>query len=294
MMPSDLHAVRRLFLVIFPIFLVGAMTGHALAATDEEAQPAIRWNGQAELSWTDFNYREYNDGSLLDQERGGLPGVVFALTAEMGHWALGGRFSWHAGDVLYDGQTNTGIPIATHTEESILDTSVRIDRSFGPVDDPALTLYGGFGYRYWGRDIRPTYTGSGQPVDGLYEIYRWKYFLVGGKTAIYRTGRSRWSLDARVMRPYRPTIEVDQQGRYDTVILDLDERTGWRVALPWEYRLSARTHWVIEPYMEAWDIGLSSSAPLTQNGVQVDNKTLYEPRSTTRNLGIAMGFRRFF
>jgi len=259
-----------------------------------EAQPAVRWIGQADLSLMDFDYREYADGRLLDRESGGIPGVVFALTGEMGRWALGGRFSWHAGAVMYDGQTNTGIPISTHTEESILDTSVRIARGIGPVDDPALTLYGGFGYRYWGRDIRPTYTGSGQPVDGLYEIYRWKYFFFGGKTAIYRTGNSRWSLDAQVLRPYRPTIEVDQQGRYDTVILDLGENTGWRVALPWEYRVSARTHWVIEPYMEAWDIGPSSSAPLTQNGVPVDNITLYEPRSTTRNFGIAMGLRRFF
>lgn len=293
-MPSDSDIVRRLLRVVISIILVGAMTGHALAATAGEAQPAVRWNGQIDLSWMDFDYREYDDGRLLDREHGGIPGAVFTLTGEKGLWAVSGRFSWHVGDVLYDGQTNTGIPISTHTEESILDTSVRIARGIGPVEDPELTLYGGVGYRYWGRDIRSTYTGSGEPVNGLYEIYRWKYLFFGGETAIYRTGSSRWSLDAQVMRPYRPTIEVDQQGRYDTVILDLGERTGWRVALPWEYRISERTHWVIEPYMEAWDIGVSSSAPLTQNGVPVDNKMLYEPRSTTRNFGIAMGLRRFF
>lgn len=293
-MPSGSDFARRLPRVVLALFFPVAVAAYARFAAADESQSAIRWNGQVDFSLMNFDYREYEDGRLLDRESGGIPGVVFHLTGAIGRWDLGGRFSWHAGEVVYDGQTTTGIPIRTHTQENILDTSVRIERRFDSVASPGLALYGGFGYRYWGREIRPTYTSSGQAVDGLFEMYRWKYFFFGGKAAVYRTGRSRWSLDARLLRPYRPTLEVDQMGPYDTVMLALGARTGWRVAVPWEYRLNAHTHWVFEPYAEAWDVGRSPDEPLTQNGVQVDDKTIHEPRSTTRNLGIAVGLRRFF
>ena len=251
----------------------------------------------------DFDYREYDDtGRLLDRESGGIPGIVFDLTGSMGRWALGGRFSWHTGDVLYDGQTTTGLPIRTRTEENIVDSSVRIERRLGSAASSGLTLYGGVGYRYWGREIRPTYTSGGQAVDGLFEMYRWKYFFLGGKTAVYRSGRSHLGLDARVMRPYRPTIEVDQGGRYDAVTLDLGERTGWRLGLPLEYRVDERTGMVVEPYAEAWNLGRSPVATLTQQGVParclvnniIMDCAIYEPRSTTRTLGLTVGLRHFF
>jgi len=262
-------------------------------AAADEGQSAIRWSGQADLSLMDFDYREYDDaGRLLDRESGTIPGVVLDLVAAMDRWALGGLFSWHANDVLYDGHTTTDIPIRTRTQENIVDTSVRIERRLGSAATSGLTLYGGFGYRYWGREIRPTYTSSGQAVDGLFEMYNWKYFFFGGNTAVYRTGRSRWGLDVRVLRPYRPTVEVDFRGRNDNIILDLGERTGWRVAFPWEYRTDQRTRLVVEPYGEGWDMGRSPTATLTQYGVPVTN--VYEPRSTTRNTGLAVGIRHIF
>jgi hypothetical protein len=261
----------------------------------DDGRAAVRWNGRVDVSAMRFDYREYESGRQLDRESGGIPGIVFDLAGTTGRWALGGRFSWFTGDVLYDGLTTPpSVPIRTRTEENILDSSVRIERRLDSGANPGLTLYGGFGYRYWGRDIRPTSTSSGQPVDGLFEMYRWKYFFLGGKTALYRDARSRWVLDARALRPYRPTIEVEQSGLYDTIKLDLGVHTGWRVALSWEHRISARMQWVMEPYLEAWNIGSSPAAPLTRNGAQVDNKAVYEPSSTTRNLGLAVGLARSF
>ena len=267
-------------------------TGIGVAAA-EEGEAAIRWSGQVDLSLMNFNYKEYDDSDrLLDHESGTVPGLVFDLAGEIGRWAFGGRFSWSAGDVSYDGQTNTGIPIRTRTDENILDTSVRIERRLDIDASSGPTLYGGIGYRYWGRDIQSTHTSSGQAVDGLFEMYRWKYLFFGGKTAVYRSGRSQWSLDVQAIRPYRPTVEVDFHGRNDTVILDLGERTGWRLGFPWEYRIDARTRMVVEPYAEAWDLGRSQTETLTQQGVPVG--MVYEPRSTTRNTGLAVGVRRFF
>ncbi|MBI3546242.1 MAG: hypothetical protein HY081_06570 [Gammaproteobacteria bacterium] len=255
---------------------------------------AARWQGDVEFAALRFDYREYADtGKLLDREKGTLPGAVLGLARIEGNWSLNGRFSWHNGDVLYDGQTNTGIPVRSRTDEKILDTSVSLERRVGASADAwPLAFYGGIGYRYWARDIRSTSTASGQRVDGLFEIYRWRYFFLGGKTLLYRAGLSDWRLDLQLFRPMAPTIEVDYRGRGENFTLDLGARTGWRLALPWEYRLNQRAHFKIEPYMEGWELGRSPTQTLMSNGVPAG--TVYEPRSVTRNLGINLGIRYFF
>lgn len=273
-------------------FCLAINAGGICSVSAEEWEPAILWNLQSGLSLMNFDYREFEDaGRLLDRESGSIPGIVFDLAGAKDRWTVGGRFSWHADDVLYDGQTTTGIPIRTRTEENILDTSVRIERSLDSDFTPGLTVYGGFGYRYWGREIRPTYTSSGQRVDGLFEMYRWTYLFVGGKTAVYRTDRFRGSLDARVLRPYNPTVEVDYRGTYDAISLDLGERTSWRLGIPIELRIDERIWMVVEPYAEAWDLGRSPTETLTRQGVPVGR--VYEPRSTTRSTGLVVGFRFF-
>jgi hypothetical protein len=288
--PEPVSAPRFARVVSAVVFLVVA----AAARGAEDGGSFLRWSGRADISAMNFDYREYDDGRLLDRESGGLPGLAFYLTVSRGRWSLGGRLGWQAGMVSYDGQTDTGIPIQTRTRENLLDTSVRIAHRLQDAAGRGTALYGGFGYRYWGRQIRSTVTSGGTPVSGLNEYYRWKYFFFGGETTICRGNRSRWWLDVRVQRPYRPAIEVDQGARYDTVVLDLGARTGWRLALPWEHRLDARTQWILEPSLQAWDVGRSPAVPLRQNGVPVDNRVIYEPRSTTRSLGIAVGLARLF
>lgn len=281
--------LRRITLYCVCVAMNAGCIGFASA---EEGEPAILWNGQAYISWMDFDYREYDDaGRLLDRESGGIPGLVFDLAGAKDRWTLGGHFSWHANDVLYDGQTTSGVPIRTHTEENILDTSVRIERSLHTAATFGPTLYGGVGYRYWGREIRPTHTSSGQAVDGLFEMYRWTYLFLGGRAAVYRTDRFRFSFDARALRPYRPTLDVDYRGANDSIVLDLGERTGWRLGLPLEYRIDAHVRMVVEPYTEIWEVGRSPTETLTRQGVPVSG--VYEPRSTTRTTGLAVGISVF-
>jgi len=254
----------------------------------------VHWQSNIEFSALRFDYREYDDaGKLLDRENGTLPGVVLGLARIEGNWSLNGRFSWHNGNVLYDGQTNTGVPVRSRTDENIMNTSVSLERRIGASTDAwQLAFYGGVGYRFWARDIRATSTSSGQPVDGLSEIYRWRYFFLGGKTLLYRTGMCDWRLDLQLFRPIEPTIEVDYRGRNENFTLDLGARTGWRLALPWEYRLNQRAHLKIEPYMEGWELGRSPTQTLVSNGVPAG--TVYEPRSGTRNVGVNLGVRYFF
>ena len=293
-MPHISNVTQRALRLFLLFLCFGLIVGYHHSVPAEDSVSAVQWRMRADMTLLDFGYKEFDDaGRLLDREDGTLPGVALNLARAEGNWTLSGRFTWHAGDVLYDGQTNTGVPVRSRTDENILDSSLLIERRMRVLQDSIpLALYGGIGYRYWERDIRPTRTAAGQAVDGLSEIYRWRYVFLGGRTVLYDFGASRWQLDLRVFRPYRPTIEVDQQGRNDTVILDLGEHTGWRVSFPWEYRTGERTRLVLEPYAEGWDLGRSPTETLTRNGVPVG--TVYELRSVTRNVGLNIGVQRFF
>lgn len=262
-----------------------------LCAAPYQADPPTHWKVSANFSLQDFNYKEFDDnGSLLDREDGTLPGLIFGLERPRGRWVLGGRFSYYAGSVDYDGQTNTGTPITTRTDEKISEIEGRAEYWLRPEDRWAV--YGGLGYRYWARDIRPTRTAGGQPVSGLFEVYDWWLVFFGTKVELYNKNASRWSLDLRVLRILAPELRVDATSQFDQARLDLGERYGMRLSLPWQYKLDKATHLTIEPYAEGWELGRSPTVPLTRNGVVIG--TIFEPRSETRNYGINLGFSRRF
>lgn len=262
-----------------------------LCTSPSQADSPPRWKVSGGLSLLDFNYKEFDDdGSLLDREDGTLPGLIFGLERPRGPWVLGGRFSYYAGSVDYDGQTNTGTPITTRTDEKISEIEGRAEYWLRPEDRWAV--YGGLGYRYWARDIRPTRTAGGQPVSGLFEVYDWWLVFFGTKVELYNKNASRWSLDLRVLRILAPELRVDATSQFDQARLDLGERYGMRLSLPWQYKLDKATHLTIEPYAEGWELGRSPTVPLTRNGVVIG--TIFEPRSETRNYGINLGFSRRF
>jgi hypothetical protein len=93
-------------------------------------------------------------------------------------------------------------------------------------------------------------------------------------------------LDARVVRPVNPSITVDSHGLHDKVRLDLGERWGWRLALPWRHSMSRTSGLTVEPFVEGFEIGRSVTVPVTKNGTPAG--TVFEPRSDTRNYGLAI------
>jgi hypothetical protein len=93
-------------------------------------------------------------------------------------------------------------------------------------------------------------------------------------------------LDARVVRPVNPSITVDSHGLHDKVRLDLGGRWGWRLALPWRYSMNRTESLTVEPFVEGFEIGRSVTVPVTKNGTPAG--TVFEPRSDTRNYGLAI------
>jgi len=258
-----------------------------LAPVGSKAQPQEGSEIEIGASVLNFGYKEFNDsGKLLDREDGNIPGFALRLSHVRKQLLFAGDVSYHGGDVVYDGQTNTGIPITTRTGEKIVDMAVRTEYWQATPGGFNYALYAGAGYRRWERDIRPTRTAAGAPVGELFEIYEWWFGLLGAKLTLSESPRARWLLDARVVRPMNPSTTVEANSLYDKVRLDLGERWGWRLALPWRYGMSQAAGLTVEPFVESFEIGRSATVTAIKNGTPVG--TVTEPRSETRNYGLAI------
>lgn len=237
------------------------------------------------LSAMVFNYAEYGDnGRLLDYEHGVMPGVMADVSRSQGDWFVTGKLNYFSGMVLYDGQTQSGMPVITHTDENILDLFLQVGRRFRPTGHIGYTLYAGVGQHRWNRDIRSTTT-----VQGLTEYYRWQYAALGAMAILHETNRSRWEMNLRWQRVLDPQLDVDFRGAFDSLQLALGERAGFYFSVPWARRLSDRSQLVIEPFYERWELGRSANSDLTTQGNVVG--AVFEPQSVTNNRGITVSIR---
>jgi hypothetical protein len=129
-------------------------------------------------------------------------------------------------------------------------------------------------------------------VNGLVEVYDWWYGSLGTKWIFYNAGKLQGGINFSLSRTIAPEIKIDFNGAYDNVRLDLGERFGARLSLPWRYQYQDEPAFLFEPYLEGWDLGQSSSKPLTRNGAGLGS--VLEPRSETRNYGLAISIVRSF
>lgn len=257
------------------------------------AQPEEKWALSIGAATQHFAYREFSDsGTLFNQEDGAIPGVALSLGRSHDRWRFVGDFSYHAGDVAYVGQTNTGLPISTRTKQNMVDLSLRAEFWQATTGGLDYALYFGTGFHHRERDIQPTRTADGRPVSGLFETYQWWFGLLGAKAVLHASPRVRWLLDARLTRPLNPSVTVDFGGRFDETRLSLGEHWGARLALPWHYTLSRATDFTVEPFAESHALGRSATMPLTRNGLPAG--AVYQPRSENRNYGLVIGISQRF
>jgi hypothetical protein len=99
-------------------------------------------------------------------------------------------------------------------------------------------------------------------------------------------------MDARFFRTLRPTVEIAFENGLDDARLALGERTGHRLSIAASYALTPSVDLRAEPYYEAFGFGRSDAGELTRAGVRAG--TVHEPRSETRNVGLAVGASRRF
>lgn len=239
-----------------------------------------------------FGYQEFKDtGILFDREDGYIPGLVLGLSHSTDRWLFAGDFSFHSGEVLYTGQTNTGIPINTQTKQNIFDLALRTEYWQQSSKGLEYALYLGAGYHHWDRDIRPTSI-NGLPVSGLFETYTWWTGFVGVKTEWYEAENIHSTFDVRLLKIINPSIYVNFNGTYDNSRLTLGEKLGIKLSVPWWYGMSPTSSLLFEPYVEDYELGRSETTTLTSNGSPVGS--VFEPRSQTVNYGLTVGISQQF
>lgn len=229
-----------------------------------------------------FKYEEYSniDGSVLDTEQGGVPGVSLKLGWYPAKWKLETIASYHQGQVDYTGQTNLGVPYNTRTDEKIGDVAVRVGRSLN--EHFPVTPYFGLGYRRWDRDILPG------TVGGLFESYRWTYIWLGTQVQWSDSKSSKHIFDIGLIRPLDPSLTIDFRGAYNSSPLVYPvAQNGLRLLSTSSFKIHTNIQLTFEPYFEYWGLGQSPVA--TSNGVSV-----YEPSSKTGNFGVNLRLGRVF
>jgi hypothetical protein len=273
----------RISLFLGLTFVVFLWSGRGLTMGSE----TTGWIG---LSLMEFGYKEFGDhNELLDREDGLLPGLTLGVMQPWNNWFGVLEAGIYSGEVTYDGKTQREISLETDTDELIVDGTLHLGYWFNRPESFSYALYGGLGYRYWRRDIRPTMLTNGTPVAGLLETYQWKYGLLGFKANFNQSDIVHWKIDVRLIRTIDPAIEADFQGfgRFDNTRLELGEKYGTHINMSWNYSFSKTQSFEIVPFYEQWDLGPSPEKTVTSNGVPVGTR-IFEPRSETRNIGISI------
>jgi len=240
----------------------------------------------------DFDFSEYDEKQEVLNERG----LLYGGELEFGT-ALGNRPLWFstkgqmlAGRVKYDGQTESGIPHETTTNELIYDWSAQVGRIYESWrSHDYATIYAGLGFHQWVRDIDSTINHSTQEnVIGLFERYTWFYANVGARGFLFRTAKSHMMIEINLLRTINPYMEVSFRGQFDEVKVPLGEHYGAKLSLPFRYEITRKFQIYSEVFFESWDLGRSKPLNLTVNGFVKGG--LSEPRSSSRFKGIELGF----
>ena len=236
------------------------------------------------LGLMNFDLAEYNQqDEKLVQESGWVPGIDASLAAAKKRARASLRVSYYAGELDYDGQTQSGMSIASSSDQTLWDFEALAAYRLPFLSAPRTSLYAGGGYRHWQRDIQSI--GS---ISGLDETYRW-WSSQGGVNLEWRQGANVWSLDGRLTRTFNPRVDVDFHRALDSVTLDLGERWGWMLELAWRHRLSTRLSGGFSAFLESWELGKSGLETLTAGGIPVGN--VFQPRIENRNFGFIMDIR---
>lgn len=232
--------------------------------------------------WQHFQYREFQDsGSLFNREKGEIPGIRLGARFQKGRWSLRLAGSWHHGRVDYEGLTNAGAILKTHTTENLMEVRVGLGHSFKVVPKLKLEPFIDVGARVWWRDIATTGAAA-----GLKERYDVGHSDVG--IALVADLSPIWSLrsESALLLPFHTKLSVDSPV-YGTPTLDFDGHPGYKTDLVLQYHLKDWLILNLGPYLDFWRFNRGPDQTLTTPyGAVV---TVHEPPSQTHQFGLRGG-----
>ena len=244
---------------------------------------------QASLSWAEhnfsvsgailyFDYQEFSDtGTSLNHETGFIPGINLNYSKKNNN--LG--FIVYSGTIDYDGQTQSGSPHQTDTDETLY---IFTYRQLFPFNDglDKNNYYAEINYQFWERDIQPI-----NNVNGLYEEYSWWSIEAGIQTRIYQNENRAIKLELGMLHTFNGFISIDLRNTgYGEPELSLENKPGIRTKLSFHNKLSEQQTIYFSCEYKHWKFGRSDSQTLS-NGFS--NITVTEPSSQSNHTSISLG-----
>jgi len=232
-----------------------------------------------------FDYEEFDtSGQSFNKEGGFIPGFSISTAKALEHFTNTIGLEAYNGQVDYDGQTQSGIPHTTITNESLYRLLYKLDWS--PEQIKTL-FFGKISWQQWDRDIL-----SANNVSGLFEQYRWWAFEAGILTTLFESGTDKWQFELGASKTANGTIKVDlQEFGYGQPLLNLGNGYGIAAALKYRYKMTNRDDIGISIEHRYWTFSRSNSKTLSNNQ---DTITIAEPHSVTQHSIISVNYIYYF
>lgn len=259
---------------------IGLFTAYCLI------QPAYaEVNVTASAKILQFDYEEFDlSGQTLNKETGHIPG--FSIAASTSHYHFKHNFNVEAynGQVDYNGQTQSGAPHFTDTNETVYRLYYQLNWS---PENYNVSLYGKTAWQQWDRDILPA-----RSVSGLFEQYRWWAIEAGALLTLAETRTNKWLLEFGTIKIDHGTIEIDLSAQgFGRPKLDLGDGAGLSAGLMYEYKLSNKIELGLSLQYQRWTFGRSNTK-FVSNGIITAGIT--EPRSVSNHTTLSLLCRYHF
>lgn len=236
------------------------------------SMPGLATDLQFTVGLMQFDYEETDlVGNTLNQETGYIPGISIGASNPWRSTDHSIEFSLYGGGVDYDGQTQSGQPHQTTTEQTIYKFLYRL--GWSPQDTDG-GFYGEIYWQQWDRDIQPN-----NGVSGLFERYQWWSIEAGVEVPLMRKDRHDLLLELGVLATFNGTLLVDlSSAGYGEPLLDLGNGAGFAGEFRYAFNQSDSSSFHFGIAYKTWEFGRSNSVTVS-NGI--DLITITEPDSRT-------------
>ena len=232
-----------------------------------------------------FDYTEFStNDQVLDRETGWLPGIEVKLSHNMtAGWFINIHSAYYQGTVDYTGQTQSGAPHSTNTDNDLFRVGGQINKKIYQQ----IQLFAGVQLHRWNRDIK-----DNNNISGIDETYKWLEYSIGLSSDVFADQNNIFSVDIAYLLIRNGTLDVDlSRVNLGSTTLDLGDGSGARLNLNWKRIRSDNFNYGLSLFIEGWDFGRSNTK-ITEGGSP--NVTVTEPRSETRNAGIKFNIEYLF
>ena len=214
------------------------------------------------------NYKEYANSQIIDRDYSNfneLTGLGISLEDKF----IKGKLEFVTGNATYDGSTQNGNKV------KVTENNVYLINGYFSFGNP-LSI--DIGYRFWNRG-KSGYEGDYE------EEYYWPYIGISLE--------NKFSINNLIFRPllsYQKAINPKLKILLgNNPILDLGNTTGFKVELPFYYKVDKSVKIFLFYRYQYWHINASKVYNITING---ETYPIFEPESETRNqyLGVGLNF----